>query len=482
MHLGGMFVAVCMLLIAGSAGATAYLGLGLPLAGSILIAISILVALVLYNAVSARLGVRAAVGSQLAEFSRGNADMARQLAELGRRLATMEGGIVGAADKSRAVTDPLAIEIGELGTLVKQLAETVAAHETALAGLARRLARDGNGADVPGGLPSEPMAPTVAPATPVPETVPALVGQDDPPHTLRALIEDAIDANRVDLYLQPIVTLPQRKVRYYEAVSRLRTDAGDLVQANQFVPQAERFGLMPKIDNLVLFRCVQVIRRLLLKNRDVGLFCNVSGSTLTDAGVFQQLLDFLDANRAIAPSIVLEFTQSALRAAGPIENEGLSALADRGYRFSLDNVQDLRLEPRELASRGFRFVKVPAGLLLDRGEAATDIHPADLSDLLGRFGIDLIAEKIEGESVVVNLLDYDVRFGQGFLFSPPRPVRAEALQGIADRNDVVAREDAFTSETTPAAVRPQQPGDKLPAVDTAAGQRPSGLAQLARRV
>jgi cyclic-di-GMP phosphodiesterase TipF (flagellum assembly factor) len=439
MHLGGMFVAVCMLLIAGSAGATAYLGLGLPLAGSILIAISILVALVLYNAVSARLGVRAAVGSQLAEFSRGNADMARQLAELGRRLATMEGGIVGAADKS-------------------------------------------HGADVPGGLPSEPMAPTVAPATPVPETVPALVGQDDPPHTLRALIEDAIDANRVDLYLQPIVTLPQRKVRYYEAVSRLRTDAGDLVQANQFVPQAERFGLMPKIDNLVLFRCVQVIRRLLLKNRDVGLFCNVSGSTLTDAGVFQQLLDFLDANRAIAPSIVLEFTQSALRAAGPIENEGLSALADRGYRFSLDNVQDLRLEPRELASRGFRFVKVPAGLLLDRGEAATDIHPADLSDLLGRFGIDLIAEKIEGESVVVNLLDYDVRFGQGFLFSPPRPVRAEALQGIADRNDVVAREDAFTSETTPAAVRPQQPGDKLPAVDTAAGQRPSGLAQLARRV
>ena len=41
---------------------------------------------------------------------------------------------------------------------------------------------------------------------------------------------------------------------------------------------------------------------------------------------------------------------------------------------------------------------------------------------------------------MVDLLDYDVKFGQGFLFSPPRPVRAEALQGVAERNDVVARE------------------------------------------
>ena len=206
---------------------------------------------------------------------------------------------------------------------------------------------------------------------------------------------------------------------------------------------------MPKIDNLVVFRCVQVVRRLLLKNREIGLFCNLSDSTLTDGAVFQQLLDFLDANRAIAPSVVLEFTQSALRAAGPIENEVLSALADRGFRFSLDNLQDLRIEPRDLAARGFRFIKVPGNLLLNPKDAATDIHPADLSDLLGRFGIDLIAEKIESEAMVVDLLDYDVRFGQGFLFSPPRPVRAEALQGIADRGDVIVRE-AGAADDAPA--------------------------------
>jgi len=79
-----------------------------------------------------------------------------------------------------------------------------------------------------------------------------------------------------------------------------------------------------------------------------------------------------------------------------------------------------------------RFIKVPAALLLDSKQmSGSDIHPSDLSDLLGRFGIDLIAERIEGERAVVDLLDYDVRFGQGFLFAPPRPLRPEGANGGA---------------------------------------------------
>jgi cyclic-di-GMP phosphodiesterase TipF (flagellum assembly factor) len=93
----------------------------------------------------------------------------------------------------------------------------------------------------------------------------------------------------------------------------------------------------------------------------------------------------------------------------------------------------LRIDPRELADRGVRFIKVPATLLLDQKQAATaDIHASDLSDLLGRFGIDLIAERIEGERAVVDLLDYDVRFGQGFLFAAPRPLRPEGTSAAGE--------------------------------------------------
>jgi cyclic-di-GMP phosphodiesterase TipF (flagellum assembly factor) len=240
-----------------------------------------------------------------------------------------------------------------------------------------------------------------------------------------AAVRAAVDENRIDIYLQPLVTLPQRKVRYYEAVTRLRDDKDQVLAAEDFIGVAESAGLIGRIDHMVMLRCVQVLRRLMVRNKEVGVFCNVAASTLSNTATFAQCLDFLDANRALAPSFVLEFKQTTLRHLGPTETEHLAALAQRGYRFSIDHVTDLRFEPRELADRGVRFIKVPATLLLDPKQSSSDIHPSDLSDLLGRFGIDLIAEKIEGERAVVDLLDYDVRLGQGFLFAPPRPLRPE---------------------------------------------------------
>ena len=189
------------------------------------------------------------------------------------------------------------------------------------------------------------------------------------------MVGKAIEENRIDLYLQPIVTLPQRKVRHYEALSRLRTEDGEIVPAADFIDAAESAGLMPRLDNLALFRCVQVTRRLHMKNRDVGLFCNISAVTLTDAAQFRQLLDFMDANRALAPALTLEFTQNAYRTFGPIELEGLAALAERGFRFSMDHVVDLRMEPKDLAEHAFRFVKVPASLLLNKIDQCAQRHP-----------------------------------------------------------------------------------------------------------
>ena len=91
-----------------------------------------------------------------------------------------------------------------------------------------------------------------------------------------------------------------------------------------------------------------------------------------------------------------------------------------------------------MAERGFRFIKVPAKLLLNRVGAARATSIRRISPICSaRFGIDLVAERIESEAPCVDLLDYDVRFGQGFLFSPPRPVRAEAL-GMTDAQATTA--------------------------------------------
>jgi cyclic-di-GMP phosphodiesterase TipF (flagellum assembly factor) len=107
--------------------------------------------------------------------------------------------------------------------------------------------------------------------------------------------------------------------------------------------------------------------------------------------------------------------------------------------------------------------------------------------LLSRFGIELIAEKTESESTVVDLLDYEVKFGQGYLFSQPRPVKADVLQSVVPLD---ARGRAKTEER-PALPEPEPagkvgPGGTPAAKDTdprlEALQRPTALAQIARAV
>ncbi len=423
-----IFIAVCMVLIAGSLGAVLYIGLKVEAGTSALVALAALVGMVLYDTVRGRLQERSDVDDQIADLSRAAADLSRQVAETAIRVGAMENRIEGAMHRMHAAVDPIAVEIGELGGLVRHIAETVAGHAAVL--------QQQGLVEAPAQPPPPPAAEPVAESAPPPSQSNVVVNRRFRGMSREGIVQligTAADANRIDLYLQPIVTLPQRKVRYYEALSRLRTEEGDVIPAGDFIDIAESVGLLPKLDNLLLFRCVQVVRRLQLKSRDVGLFCNISASTLSDSVYFRQFLDFMDANRALSTALLFEFTQRAYRSFGPIEHEGLAALAERGFRFSLDHVTDLRLEPKELADRSFRFLKVPVTLLLNPGAAPqSDIHPGDLANLLARSGIDLVAERIENESAVVDLLDFDVRFGQGFLFSPPRPVRAEALQGAGE--------------------------------------------------
>lgn len=250
---------------------------------------------------------------------------------------------------------------------------------------------------------------------------------------LLASVRRAIDDARIDLHLQPIVTLPQRKVRYYEVLSRLRGSDGEQIAPVDFLRVAEPAGLLAMVDNLVLFRAVQVVRRLIQRNREMGLFCNISAQALADADFFPHFVEFIERDKDIAGALVFEMTQATLNAAGPIEMESMIALQKAGFRFSMDHVTSLDIDPRELSELGFRFVKVNAGLLLLGGEkAGAQIHPADLSSLLARHGIELIAEKIEQEASVVNLLDFEVVYGQGYLFSEPRLVRGDLRADDAD--------------------------------------------------
>jgi cyclic-di-GMP phosphodiesterase, flagellum assembly factor TipF len=251
------------------------------------------------------------------------------------------------------------------------------------------------------------------------------LGQPELLETIRASLEE----NRIDLYLQPIVSLPQRKLRYYEALSRLRAENGAVIMPAQYIKVAAPAGLMSVVDNLLLFRCVQIVRRLTQKHRDVGVFCNISGDTLTDAEFFPQFLDYMQANRDLAGQIIFEFGQDAVLKAGQKGEENLAFLAKLGFALSMDHVTNLGVDFARMKTIGFRHLKVRADTLLGgMGAARAVVGPEDFKKLLERHGLNLIVERVEDEKAVVQLLDYAVDYAQGFLFGEPRAVRDEPVK------------------------------------------------------
>ena len=245
-------------------------------------------------------------------------------------------------------------------------------------------------------------------------------------------IRSSLEENRVDLYLQPMVSLPQRKLRYYEALSRLRDKDGRIIMPAQYMQVAGKAGLMSVVDNLLLFRCVQIVRRLTQKNRDIGIFCNISGDTLADKEFFPQFLDYMRVNRDLAGQIVFEFNQEAVLKAGSEGEHNLAALATMGFGLSMDHVESLALDFLRLKAIGFRHLKVRASTLTGgMNSAGAAVAAEDFKKLLSRHGLNLIAERVEDEKTVVQLLDYAVDYAQGYLFGEPRAVREDSMKSPA---------------------------------------------------
>src|SRR5882757_4570115 len=101
-RLSAIFVTFCMALIAGSIGVVAYLSFGFTGVEACVIAIAVMTALAMVNSVTARQRDRHDVGAQIADLSRGTADIARQVSELDRRIIGLEGEIAAGLDKARA--------------------------------------------------------------------------------------------------------------------------------------------------------------------------------------------------------------------------------------------------------------------------------------------------------------------------------------------------------------------------------------------
>ncbi len=246
------------------------------------------------------------------------------------------------------------------------------------------------------------------------------------------IIRNAVSENRIDLYLQPTVSLPARRAVHYECFSRVRDPDGRVLYPNEYLPLAESSGLMGTLDNLLLFRCIQLIRKLGHRRPSVRFFCNISESSVADDEFFPQFLDYMRGNRELADRLVFEFSQRDFGNMSRATLRDLGALGEEGFRFAIDQVDDIELDPAALAAEHVNYVKVDVDLLLRDGGPS----PRELREALEKHEVTLIATKVETEGQVLDLLDQDIKLAQGYLFGEPRlsresPGAGQEMHGVS---------------------------------------------------
>jgi cyclic-di-GMP phosphodiesterase TipF (flagellum assembly factor) len=234
------------------------------------------------------------------------------------------------------------------------------------------------------------------------------------------LLHYTLKNDKIEAHIQPVVSLPQRQIKMYEAYARLPSRSGTYLTASRYLKQASKEHVIANIDNLLLLRCLSMIRDPENLGPKVPFIINISPATIRDKNFMEDLVMFLSKDRQLASRLIFELPQLCLGSLTKQECTILEALSSIDCRFSVDRVRSRILDINLMQKRHIRFLKLDASWITK--EARTQkgiIRIKQLQKMLKTAGIDLIIEKIETEKQVKELLDFDISLGQGYLFGKP---------------------------------------------------------------
>lgn len=248
-------------------------------------------------------------------------------------------------------------------------------------------------------------------------------------HAEAAAMADAIANHKLDVLLEPVVGLADRKARHFDVTLRLRLGEDDSIDPVDYVPMARRAGLLPVVDATRVARAAIVARHMDERNSGGCLFSAITADSLTSERFLEEFAEACRQSPKLRERLIFSITESELRNVSPAQWDTIRQLAESGFRFAIQDLTSLDLDLAETKAAGFAFVRVAAQALLD-GLASVDgvLPAADLCQRLAGAGLTLVVCGLENEEQLDSSLAAGVPLGQGRLFGVPRPIRAEALR------------------------------------------------------
>jgi EAL domain-containing protein (putative c-di-GMP-specific phosphodiesterase class I) len=265
--------------------------------------------------------------------------------------------------------------------------------------------------------------------------------------TLEMDLAEAIDRRELFLVYQSTFDLRSERMTGVEALIRWRHPRLGVVSPNDFIPMAERSGLIVAIGRWVLEEASRQAAIWRHCGHHIGVSVNVSARQLDGDGLIEDVRQALTRSGLEPASLTLEVTETALMRNSDASAERLATLKGLDVRIAID---DFGIGYSSLAY----LSRFPADVLkIDRSfvegvatstEAATLVHT--LVQLGQSLGLETLAEGIEDKAQLRILQREHCDVGQGFLLS--RPLEPEAVTELLDYrepNELMAFDYALTA-------------------------------------
>jgi EAL domain-containing protein (putative c-di-GMP-specific phosphodiesterase class I) len=244
---------------------------------------------------------------------------------------------------------------------------------------------------------------------------------------MEMLLRGAISDRRIVVEYQPIVEIETGRVRYAEALVRLRDKEHALLLPGSFLGVAAEVGLLVALDRLVIERAVKQAaewREGLAASGFGGVSINLTSAHLTTDGFERWMIGLLEKNKLPADYLHAEITEHELVEATEPVLQCLNALRNAGIRVGLDDFGTGYSSLSSLSHLPVDFVKIDRSFVdsLDTDPEDTAIVTA-IIEMSGRLELDLVAEGVETTTQLQLLHSLGVKLAQGYLFAPPGPAQ-----------------------------------------------------------
>ncbi len=245
-------------------------------------------------------------------------------------------------------------------------------------------------------------------------------------------LQAALDEDRLRLYAQPIVSLQPAEAQraHFEILIRLE-EAGELIQPGAFLPAAERYGLMPRIDHWVVRHTLAWLRdRVRQRGTLEGIYAiNLSGASLSDERFRQDLRTLLE-DAALPPgALCFEITETAAVANLSKVAHFIGEVKRLGCLFALDDFGSGLSSFAYLKNLPVDFLKIDGSFVKDIETDPIDLAMVQAINAIGHvMGLRTIAEYVSSEAIWFRLQELGVDYGQGYFLGQPQPL--ETLDGL----------------------------------------------------